>query len=218
MEELVRVYHFPGRFASTNGLMIVYLGTSSNWSFTGRTLQLTHEHLRQASLPSEALLFDAVAYDLKSDAELGSGDAGSLAIPSPDHSIYLINAVKFHCGQMYHLFDDEEFHRNLQQHYSEPHGGAGKSSLWYIHFLVILAFGKIFVMQKATGRRPSGAEFFIKALELLPPATVLCEDVIASTEILCCIALYLQCIDHRNAAHIYVLEPPLPARYPPTVD
>ncbi|KAI2467890.1 fungal-specific transcription factor domain-containing protein [Annulohypoxylon bovei var. microspora] len=59
-------------------------------------------------------------------------------------------------------------------------------------------------MQKCAGRRPSGAEFFVRAMQLLPPAYVFPQDPVASTEILCCIALYLQCVDHRSAAHSYI--------------
>jgi proline utilization trans-activator len=184
----------------------VYLGTSSNWSFSRKLLQMTHEHLHQAPLPAGALLFDGLAYDLGWRGTLTTTDLGPLAIPSPDYAIYLINAVKFHCGQMFHLFDDEEFHRRLQQYYSEPDHVNTGFDLWYIHFLLILAFGKIFILQKCAGQRPSGCEFFLKAMEILPPGYILCQEPVASTEILCCIALYLQCIDHRNAAHIYVRE------------
>lgn len=190
----------------TNRTMAVYMGTSSNWSFSGRILQITHEYLREAPLPSTSLLFDGLAYDLGWDGPLSCSELESepLAIPSPDYSIYLVNAVKFHCGQMFHLFDDEEFHKRLQQFYAESDNPRMKADMWYIHFLLILAFGKIFIIQKSIGRRPSGAEYFVKAMQLLPPAYVFPHDVVASTEILCCIALYLQCVDHRNAAHLYV--------------
>lgn len=165
---------------------------------------MTHEYLHKTPLPAEALLFDGSAYELTWRGHLGTDESDLPAIPSPDYAIYLINAVKFHCGQLFHLFDDEEFHRKLQQFYSNPNQRERKSDLWYIHFLLILAFGKIFISQKVTGTRPSGSEFFHRAIEILPPAYILCQEPIASTEILCCIALYLQCFDHRQAAYIYV--------------
>lgn len=165
---------------------------------------MTHEYLHKTPLPAEALLFDGSAYELTWRGHLGSDESDLPAIPSPDYAIYLINAVKFHCGQLFHLFDDEEFHRKLQQFYSNPNQRERKSDLWYIHFLLILAFGKIFISQKVTGTRPSGSEFFHRAIEILPPAYILCQEPIASTEILCCIALYLQCFDHRQAAYIYI--------------
>lgn len=195
---------------------IVYLGTTSNWSFSGKLLQMAYENLHQAPLPPGMLLFDGSAYDLgwNSRASLlgpssgadSSNDDPPLALPSLDYSEYLINAVKFHCGQIFHLFDDSDFHQRLQQFYAEPDRNVAreKAGLWYIHFLLILAFGKIFIMKKPVGRRPCGAEFFLKAMQILPPAHVLCHDPVAATEMLCCIALYLQSVDHRNAAHIFV--------------
>lgn len=162
------------------------------------------------------LLFDGSAYDLgwnSRDGLLGpnsgsdsNNDNPPLALPSLDYSEYLINAVKFHCGQIFHLFDDTDFHQRLQQFYAEPDRNVAreKAGLWYIHFLLILAFGKIFVMKKPVGRRPCGAEFFLKAMQILPPAHALCHDPVVATEMLCCIALYLQSVDHRNAAHIFV--------------
>jgi hypothetical protein len=134
---------------------------------------MSHEFLRHEPLPSSSLLFDGSAYDLGWRGAFESIDSDPLAIPSPDYSIYLINTVKFHCGQMYHLFDDDEFHQRLQQFYSEPDDGTRKADLWYIHFLLILAFGKIFIIQKSSGKRPSGVEFFLKAMEILPPAYIL---------------------------------------------
>ncbi|KAF7533738.1 hypothetical protein G7054_g6836 [Neopestalotiopsis clavispora] len=189
---------------STSNGKPFYLGTSSNWSFSGRLLQMTHEFLHKTPLPTDAVLFDGSAYDFGWRGDFISDEADIPAIPSPDYAIYLINAVKFHCGQLFHLFDDEEFHRNLQRFYSNPTQKEKKSDLWYIHFLLILAFGKMFILQKVTGTRPSGSEFFQRAMEILPPTYILCQQPIAATEILCCIALYLQCFDHRQAAYIYI--------------
>ncbi|KAK9802135.1 putative Fungal-specific transcription factor domain-containing protein [Seiridium cardinale] len=164
----------PSTYTSASSGRPFYLGTSSNWSFCRRILQMTHEHVRNAPLPSNSLLFDGMAYDVGWRGPFEPIDTDPLAIPSPDYAIYLINAVKFHCGQMFHLFDDDEFHHRLQQFYSEPDQGVRKADLWYIHFLLILAFGKIFIMQKSIGKRPSGIEFFLKAMEILPPAYILC--------------------------------------------
>lgn len=195
---------------------IVYLGTTSNWSFTGKLLQMAYEYLHQAPLPPSMVLFDGSAYDLGWNSREGllgsssgsdsSKDNPPLALPSLDYSEYLINAVKFHCGQIFHLFDDNDFHQRLQQFYAEHDRNIAreKAGLWYIHFLLILAFGKIFVMKKPVGKRPCGAEFFLKAMQILPPAHILCHDPVVATEMLCCIALYLQSVDHRNAAHLFV--------------
>ncbi|CAN9160651.1 unnamed protein product [Alternaria alternata] len=45
--------------------------------------------------------------------------------------------------------------------YSNSETGAWKESMWYIHFLIILAFGKTFIQAKGNAPRPPGADFFI---------------------------------------------------------
>ncbi|POS75227.1 hypothetical protein DHEL01_v206381 [Diaporthe helianthi] len=206
----------PSTFMSTSDGRTFYLGTTSNWSFSSKLLQMAYEYLHQAPLPPSMVLFDGGAYDLgwncrdgMSDTSLPSDsvtDLPPLAVPSIDHSEYLINAVKFHCGQIFHLFDDSDFHQRLYQFYAGPdrHVARENAGLWYIHFLLILAFGKIFTMKKPSGKRPCGAEFFLKAMQILPPPHILHRDPVVATEMLCCIALYLQSVDHRNAAHLFI--------------
>lgn len=131
-------------------------------------------------------------------------DSNAPIIPSIDYAIFLINAVKFHCAQLVHLFDEDEFTANLHAFYSNSENGMWKGSLWYIHFLLIIAFGKTFVQHKHHSPRPPGADFFVQALQLLPDTNRLCKEPVTAVEILCCIALYLQALDSRNAAHVTV--------------
>lgn len=182
----------------------VYLGTSSNWSFARKVLGMLHEHVYHSPLPTGSLLFDESAYDLDWDGSRTTVSPEIPMTPTLDFSIYLINAVKFHAGQLYHLFDEKAFMENLYAFHENPAHYMGTSSLWYIHYLLLLAFGKAFVVQRNHGPRPAGCEFFIKALQLLPDMTRLSRDPLISTEILCCIALYLQSLDFRSTAYSYV--------------
>jgi proline utilization trans-activator len=163
-----------------------------------------HEHIRKSPLPSAELLFDGSAYELLWDGTRSIPDPNCLIIPSIDYAIFLFNAVKFHCAQLVHLFDEDEFMANLQAFYSNNERGVWKESLWYIHFLLILAFGKTFIQGKSQTPRPPGADFFTQAIQLLPDTSRLCREPIMAVEILCCIALYLQALDSRNAAHVTV--------------
>lgn len=185
----------------------VYLGTSSNWSFTRRLLTMTHEYVHQTTVPTTALLFDGAAYDLNWNDRRTAADLDTPSLPTLDYAIYLINAVKFHCGQMFHLFDEASFMDSLYDFYSDPTHRIAEADLWYIHFLIILAFGKAFTTQRNQGKKPPGSDFFVKAVQLLPNTIVLERRPLISTEIICCISLYLQCLDYRDAAHIYVRLP-----------
>jgi proline utilization trans-activator len=183
---------------------LVYLGTSSNWSFHGQILNLVHLHIRKSPLPGADLLFDGSAYDLPWDGSRSVPDSSTPIIPSIDYAIFLINAVKFHCAQLVHLFDEEEFTANLHAFYSNSETGGWKESLWYIHFLLVIAFGKTFVQHKHHAPRPPGADFFVQALQLLPDTNRLCREPVTAVEILCCISLYLQALDSRSAAHVTI--------------
>ncbi|KAF1951189.1 Zn(II)2Cys6 transcription factor [Byssothecium circinans] len=194
----------PSKFMSSATGRSFYLGTSSNWSFHGQILSLVHEHTKRTPLPSSDLLFDGAAYDLPWDGTRSIPDACTPIIPSIDYAIFLINAVKFHCAQLVHLFDEEEFMSNLHSFYSRAEDKESKSSLWYVHFLLIIAFGKTFVQNKHNGAQPPGADFFVHALQLLPETNRLVREPIQAAEILCCKALYLQALDSRNAAYVTI--------------
>ncbi|KAF1851671.1 Zn(II)2Cys6 transcription factor [Cucurbitaria berberidis CBS 394.84] len=194
----------PSKFMLSSSGRTFYLGTSSNWSFHGQILNLVHEHIHKSPLPGAELLFDGSAYELPWDGTRSLPDSSAPIIPSIDYAIFLINAVKFHCAQLVHLFDEDEFNANLHAFYSNSESGAWKGSLWYIHFLLIIAFGKSFVQHKHQPPRPPGADFFVRALQLLPDTSRLCSEPVTAVEILCCIALYFQSLDSRNAAYVTI--------------
>ncbi|KAK7442413.1 hypothetical protein Landi51_09714 [Colletotrichum acutatum] len=189
--------------SAPNGRLF-YLGTSSNWSFTRRVLNITHQYVHKTPLPSNALLFDGTTYALDWDGYRASEAPEMPALPTQDYAIYLVNAVKFHCGQMFHLFDEETFMKSLYSFYSDPNPRPDPTDPWFIHFLLILSFGKAFTTKTNRGSRPPGHDFFVKAMQLLPDFSVLLKNHVLSTEIMCCIALYTQCIDFRHCSYNYI--------------
>ncbi|ETI21010.1 hypothetical protein G647_07353 [Cladophialophora carrionii CBS 160.54] len=194
---------FTSYFADASGRPI-YLGTSSNWSFGRRVLAMAHEKVMRAPLPPENLLFQGESYDLGWDGARNFPPAQQPeppALPSADFATYLISAVKFHCGQLFHLFEEEVFMQQLSAFQENPAQVHQKPSLWYIHYLLILAFGKAFVAQSSKGRKPPGAEFFVHAMTLMPEFAFYNADPIEAIQVLCCAALYLHCLDFRAAAY-----------------
>jgi proline utilization trans-activator len=180
---------------------IGHLGTSSSWAFTNRVLRMAHERLTGQPAPPDTISFDGTLYDLGWDGERQLDAGAAVSLPSADYAIYLINAVKFHCGQMFHLFDEATFMRHFHDfHQDGLPSGRGKG-LWFIHYLMILAFGKAFVARHQNARRPPGVDLFVHALKLMPDITFLIYDPLQAVEILCCKALYLQCLDYRCAGY-----------------
>ncbi|KAL2834277.1 hypothetical protein BDW59DRAFT_156217 [Aspergillus cavernicola] len=194
----------PSTFSTAATGRTFYLGTSSNWSFARRILSMTHEHLYNSPLPTDSLLFEGSTYDLGWDGSRTTVYQEAPIVPTLDYSIYLINAVKFHAGQLFHLFDEGSFMGGLYAFYEDPQQQMATDGLWYIHYLVIVALGKALVVHRNRDSRPPGCEFFIRALQLLPDTTHLCRDSIIGAEILCCIALYLQSLDYRNSAQNFI--------------
>lgn len=194
----------PSTYMTADNGMQFYLGTSSNWSFTRRILSMAHEHRFGRPLPAKDLLFDASVYELNWDGSRASAGPQTPCLPTLDHAIYLMNAVKFHCGQVFHLFDDDTFMPTLYQFYETSSPQSVAEELWYVHFLLILAFGKAFTSKKSRPRRPPDGDMFIKAISSLPSEIMLWRHPMQACEVLCCIALYLQCLDHRIVAYTYV--------------
>lgn len=129
-------------------------------------------------------------------------------MPTVDYAIYLVNTVKFHLGQLYHIFDEDTFEPRLRTYYAaHPNGHDEISLICRVQLLVVLAFGKAFLARKGDTAKPPGASYFERALALLPAVHELYTDPITSVEVYCAIALYEQSIEHRNSAYTHVRIP-----------
>lgn len=173
-------------------------------------LEIVHERLTGVLAPTDNLSFDGTLYELGWTGER-SVTVDQNLVPSADYAMFLINAVKFHCGQMFHLFDEAVFMHGFKEYYDSAKD-VNTSGFWYIHFLLILAFGKAFVARRKTARKAPGSELFVQALKLMPDIVFLLEQPVQAVEILCCKALYLQCLDFRCAAYNVVSQLRLEAR------
>ncbi|KAL3474891.1 fungal-specific transcription factor domain-containing protein [Aspergillus californicus] len=178
-----------------------YLGHTSNWSLTIRLLHLTHQALYKCPFPSAAHHVDSMTYNLQWDGLRSPIVPDIRGLPSLDQALFLINATKFHTGQIFHLFDEPSFMAQLHRFYENPEQHIRTKGLWFIHFLVIIALGKAFIGAKSRGNTPPGAEFFTTAFMMLPDYSFLWKDPCTAAELLCSMALYLQSIDWRVSAH-----------------
>lgn len=170
-----------------------YLGHSSTWSFNRQVLYVAEQH---SAVPNFSPYCEGDAYDLGLSL---TSPADLTGLPSKEVSGYLLQTIKFRTCSIFHLFDDAEFSAQLDQFYENPSVFEQKSRIWFVHYLVLMAIGKALVSNVQ-----AGAHLFARALRMLPDVTSLCSSPITSTELLCSIALYLQCLDHRTSAHIYI--------------
>ena len=126
-------------------------------------------------------------------------------LPSIDDALYLFSTVKHHLDQHYRFFDEESFMRDLQEFYSNNSlQKATDNRLWFVHFLLVLAFGNAFLLRSRNSRSPPGAKFFLRAMSLFPDYADLWTEGILAVEVLALAGLYLYSIDHRESAHVHV--------------
>lgn len=167
---------------------------------------MIQEYLGQHESPETPLNVDGQAIKLDWPSSREVIPKPTVDIPSLDYALYLTNTVKFHLGQTFHIFDEDNFMGGLHDFYrkgpkNEP---TTDTRLWHIQFLLVMAFGKALLVPGEPGKSPPGSGLVSRALELFPDNQGLYQDPVLSMEILCCLALYLQSVDHRNSAFTYV--------------
>ena len=181
-----------------------YLGHSSTWSFSQQTLRLIEAHLNRADVSEIPSNVEGSAYNLDWEGWRSKDAPDITDLPSLDYAIFLVDTVKFHIGQMYHLYDEDDFMHDLYGFYDSPFEKARTARLWYIQFLLVLAFGMAFNAGGQEATAPPGSHLFARAMTMLPGTTHLYREPVASIEILCSISFYLQSADMRNLAYNYV--------------
>jgi len=128
-------------------------------------------------------------------------------LPSLDYALYLVSTTRFHLGELFHFFDQEEFLANLHELYDDVHAKVHTSRLWYIQFLVVMAFGEAF-LTPSTRIRPAGksacSQYFTRAMALLPDQSRVWDDPILAIEVLAAVSLYLYSLDMRDSSCCYV--------------
>ena len=66
-----------------------------------------HGRVFGCPLPEADLHYDGSTYELGWDGRRTATSAVHPALPTADHALFLINTVKFHCGQLFHIFDND---------------------------------------------------------------------------------------------------------------
>ncbi|CCT66548.1 related to positive activator of transcription [Fusarium fujikuroi IMI 58289] len=161
-----------------------FLGPSSTWAYSHHVMGMIREYVGHELSPEVPLNHDGVAFNI----ELPSKKQTDLVVnieglPSLDYALYLTNTVKFHIVQTYHLFDEQKFMPALHSLYNDgPLLVTAGNRMWYVQYFLIMAL----------------------AMELFPDTYGLYIDPILSIEVCCGLALYLQAVDHRNSAYVYL--------------
>jgi len=189
-----------------DNLLLIFARIS--WSLFHLVFQsMIRDHLNQPD-SIEVVNFDASAYMLDLSNCQAALPPDISGLPTLDLALYLTNTVKFNICQTFNLFDEIEFTKTLHDFYNSPAQVANKSRLWYVQFLVVIAFGKAFLQQGRADSTPPGSIFFVRAMNLLPSSESLYSEPVPAIETLCMISLYLQSADMRCSAYSYVSDCP----------
>lgn len=186
-----------------------WLAPTSTWSFTARLKLMIAEKLHVEPQHSEPELFDGDLYPIQW-SPVPAGEHPDISnLPSLDHALYLFNTVKFHLGHNFRIIHEEEFLRNVDKfYYGDAVQQASQCRIWFVQFLLVLAFGNAFLMRSRNSAEPPGCKFFLRAMSLMPDHTALSRGGFVAIEVLALTGLYLYSIDHRSSAHVYVRLPP----------
>ena len=123
-------------------------------------------------------------------------------LPSLEHSLYLVDTVKFRLWPLFRLFDEVSLTASVRELYQYPDLHHHNKSL-SVKILLVLAFGKAFVAQGRASGTPPGEVLYSRAMALIP-SVKLWEDPLLAVENFGLIALYLYSIDKKESAYLYV--------------
>ncbi|KAF7164537.1 hypothetical protein CNMCM5623_009034 [Aspergillus felis] len=181
-----------------------YMGPSSSWSFCRRVLALIGKHVPESSYLPDPWHLDGVAFKLHWTSLRSDEVPDTTNLPPLDYALFLFNTVKFYFGHLFYIIDEPSYLQHLQELYRDPATKATSSRLWYAQYLLILAFGKAFVVQSSSQEGPSGSQYASRAMALLPDLSGIYCEPLDSIRALTLAALYFQSIDMRVAAFQHI--------------
>ncbi|GJP88391.1 transcriptional regulator family: Fungal Specific TF [Aspergillus niger] len=183
----------------------LFLGPTSTWSFSRRILTIVQAHISPESPRAIPLAVDGDAYQIQW-RHASSEEAPDISgLPSLEHALYMVSTVQFHFTHLYRLFDEDEFYRHLYEFYDDAAAKVQERRLWYVQFLIILAFGEAFLDPVRNHTNTAGwTKYFSRAMSLLPDITGLWQDPTLAIEVLALIGLYFHSVDMRDTAYCYI--------------
>lgn len=126
------------------------------------------------------------------------------ALPPIELAKRLYRAQHAYLGTIFSFLSDKAFYERLEHVYSGKLDLKNKKEcLIYCQILLVFAFGQMYsINQWVSHDGPPGFQFFKHALSLVPNAFEDCS--IMFVEVLCYVAYFMQAINRRDTAYVYV--------------
>lgn len=180
------------------------MGPSSSWSFCRRVLALIGRHVSENDCPPDPWHFDGGVFRMQWKP-LGINEIPDTCnLPPLDYALFLFNTAKFYFGHLFYLIDEPSYLKHLHELYENPSGKATSSRLWYAQYLLVLAFGKAFIVQNSSHNGPAGHQYAARAMSLLPDMSGVDREPLIAIQTLTLAAVYFQSVDMRVAAYHHV--------------
>ncbi|KAH6692311.1 fungal-specific transcription factor [Plectosphaerella plurivora] len=177
-----------------------YMGPSSSWSFCRRVLALLGQRLPASSYVPDPQHLDAGALKLRWRPVAYDEVPDTSNLPPLDYAILLFNTARFYLGSIAYLIDEKDFLKNLHELYEDPIAKATSARHWFAVYLLVLAYGKVFIVNQSSPEGPAGYQYAVRAMALMPDLSGLDADAIHAVQALTLGAVYLQSIDMRLGA------------------
>ncbi|KAJ5488595.1 hypothetical protein N7539_003485 [Penicillium diatomitis] len=191
-------------FARTPDGRFWYMGPTSSWSFCRRVLRLIGRCMPESNCPPDPWHLDGMAFKLQWTPLPPDVIPDVTNLPPLDYALFLFNTVKYHCGFLSFMIDEDSYLKDLHEFYRNPSAKATSARYWYVEYLLVLAFGKAFLSQKSTSGAPPGHQYASRAMALLPDLSGMDQDPLTCIQALSLGAVYLQSIDMRRAAFHHI--------------
>lgn len=133
-----------------------------------------------------------------------SNASANLRIPPVDEGYQLLDTVLLYLGDTQHYFDARDLSDQLMVFYRNDFGENQRTSIWYLHILLVFAIGKLLRGDLDGTTNPPGYALFNEALRLLPDLSEIRAYGIAGIEILALLAVYYQNVDRKDDAASHV--------------
>ncbi|KAK5021771.1 hypothetical protein LTS07_010666 [Exophiala sideris] len=181
-----------------------YLGSSSSWAFSWQIRSFLRQSVGNEVVINLVPPSEEATYAMGSASVRKSSSLDAYDLPTREYAEFLTNTTLFHLGATYHLFEKESFMCKLNDFYKTSPTTEALVDLWHVQFLLVIAFGKLFLRRGASSLGPPGARDVIRALQLKPDISDSWEDPILYVEVICLLSLYLLTADIRGSAYVFI--------------
>lgn len=170
--------------------------------FERRSLQSTEN--RSSSIRStRAALLPEIRPPITLRNESG-GNENLVALPSEEEAFELLEAIMLYFYEPQHLFDARDVSDRISGLYENRKEQLQAPNIWTFQALLVFAVGKLLRGESDVAGNPPGSLFFSFVERHLPSPTELRKQGLAGIEVLVLMVIYLQNIDHKDDASIYV--------------